>query len=361
MGWIGAPQRLPIGGSMARELRRVRPTSPCDDCVLSNLTYKQVVGQHSYEETTVCDSIRRFAVFLLLSALAAAGAAEPAGFTEIAPGVYLRPGVQEVADAHNDGHIANLGFIVGRERVAVIDSGGSHAEGEAVLQAVRQVTDLPIAWLVLTHMHPDHVLGAAAFAERGIEVIGHANLADALNHRRDAYLNPVLDYLGERAAGTRVVLPGAQVAVGQDRELDLGGRTLVLHAYPTAHTNNDLSVLDRETGLLWLSDLLFVDRIPVVDGNLLGWLAVMDGLARLEPTIVVPGHGPVRGDWKEDLGRQRTYLQTLAEGVRRVIRTGGDIRRAVETVGQDQRGHWLLFDDYHGRNVTAAFVELEWE
>ena len=45
--------------------------------------------------------------------------------------------------------------------------------------AVRRVTDLPIAWLILTHMHPDHALGAAAFADHGIQIIGHANLGDA--------------------------------------------------------------------------------------------------------------------------------------------------------------------------------------
>jgi quinoprotein relay system zinc metallohydrolase 2 len=313
----------------------------------------------------VFEPIRRRALLLLWSLfwmpMSAVGADGLPGFNEIAPGVYFRLGVQEVADAHNRGHIANLGFIVGAKRVAVIDSGGSFTEGEAVLRAVRQVTDLPVAWLILTHMHPDHSLGAAAFAEQGIEIVGHANLGDALSRRREAYLNPVRAYLGSAATATRIVLPDTLVALGEVRELDLGGRVLQLRAYPTAHTNNDLSIYDRQTGLLWLSDLLFVDRIPVVDGSLLGWLRLIDGLAGLQPAMVVPGHGPVRSDWRADLERQRDYLDALATGVRRVIRAGGDLRRAVETVGQGERDRWLLFDDYHGRNVTAAFVELEWE
>ena len=300
---------------------------------------------------------------LLLSwaSLAIAGTDAPPGFSEIAPGVYLRPGVQELPNAHNRGHIANLGFIVGGERVAVIDSGGSYAEGEAVLRAVRQVTDLPIAWLVLTHMHPDHTLGASAFADQGIEIVGHANLADALNRRRDAYLKPVRDALGEQASGTRIVLPGSDVAVGQDRALDLGGRILRLRAHPTAHTNNDLSVYDRQTRLLWVSDLLFVEHIPVVDGSLLGWLRVMDRLANLQPAMLVPGHGPPHRDWRADLERQRAYLQTVATGVRGVIGGGGGISKAVDPVGWEERDRWLLFDEFHARNVTAAFAELEWE
>ena len=281
--------------------------------------------------------------------------------TEIAPGLYLRPGVQEVADVHNHGHIANLGFIVGDERVAVIDAGGSRAEGEALLAAVRAVTALPVAYLILTHMHPDHVLGSGVFADAGVQVIGHANLADALVRRQDFYVDGALEHLGAQAQGSRVAMPTIGVAAGEILELDLGRRVLELRGYPTAHTNNDLSVLDRSTGVLWLSDLLFVERIPVIDGSLLGWLAVIDQLSAAQVASVVPGHGPYGGDWKAALTKQRVYLEAVADGVRGQLRAGGGLSSAVETVAIDQRAKWLLFDDYHGRNVTAAYVELEWE
>ncbi len=280
---------------------------------------------------------------------------------EIAPGIYLRQGLQEDASAQNRGRIANLGFIVGDSRVAVIDAGGSLAEGKELLRAVRRVTQLPIGYLILTHMHPDHVLGAGAFANEGVEIVGHANLADALIRRRRPYLDGVRARLGADAEGTSLAMPDSMVEVGTVRYLDLGGRNLALYAHPTAHTNNDLSLVDSKTGALWLSDLLFVDRVPVIDGSLLGWLRVMDGLEGLHASIVVPGHGPAGSDWEAALGDQRRYLETLARGVREEIRRGGSIRRAVESVGLGERDNWLLFDRYHGRNVTAAFVELEWE
>ena len=280
---------------------------------------------------------------------------------EIAPGVFLHEGAQEAASPQNGGHIANLGFIVGTERVAVIDSGGSFQEGMALRRAVRRVTQLPIAYLILTHVHPDHTLGAAAFAQDGVEIIGHENLADAQARRGAFYLARAMELLGAQAEGTRVVMPTVGVQAGAPRLLDLGGRTLKVRAYPTAHTNNDLSVFDDATGTLWLSDLLFVQRIPVVDGSLLGWLSVMDDLAKSEARRVVPGHGSVPADWHDALARQRSYLETLATGIRRELRRGGDINQAVQTVGQEERGRWLLFDEYHGRNVTAGFVELEWE
>jgi len=279
--------------------------------------------------------------------------------TEAAPGVYLYQGVQDVAAPQNQGHIANIGFIVGNERVAVIDTGGTCAEGLALRAAVRRVTDLPIAYVILTHVHPDHVLGAVAFEQDRPEFIGHANLADALARRGEHYRERALADLGEAAEGTRLVVPGSSVA--GTRELDLGGRTLELRAHPTAHTNNDLSILDRRTGTWWLSDLLFVDRIPVIDGSLLGWLRELDAIDQGPALRLVPGHGGVPADRYAAVAAQRRYLQAVAAGVRAVLRRQGTIEEAVDSVGLAESGNWLLFDDYHRRNVTAAFVELEWE
>lgn len=297
---------------------------------------------------------------LLLACISGLPAAEHP-VTEVAPGIYLRPGLQEVADAHNHGYIANIGFIVGNEKVAVIDTGNSYQEGMALRRAIRAVTDLPIAYVILTHMHPDHTLGATAFKQDGAVFVGHAQLKDALIRRQAYYLKRAEEVFGSAAEGSGVAYPTLTVDVGKTLELDLGGRRLRLRSYPTAHTNNDLTVYDEKTGTLWLSDLLFVKRIPVVDGSLLGWLKVMDGLKQLDVKRVVPGHGPVVADWKQALADQRRYLQTLATGIREIIGRNGTIEQAVETVGQAERGNWLLFDEYHGRNVTAGFVELEWE
>lgn len=310
------------------------------------------------------DSTRRgglvvLSLLLVSLVVEAIAGPEPLAVAELVPGLYLHQGAQEETSAANRGDIANIGFVVGSERVAVIDTGGSLRIGEALRQAIRRVTDLPIAYVILTHMHPDHVLGAAAFEPDAPEVIGHARLADALARRGDYYLGRVRELLGQAAAGTRIVLPTA--GVEDTRELDLGGRVLELRAHPTAHTNNDLSILDRQTGTLWLSDLLFVERTPVLDGSLLGWLGVMAALEKSDPARVVPGHGPVPDDWRAALAAQRRYLEGLAEGVRAVIRRRGTIEDAVATVGHEERSSWLLFDDYNGRNATAAFVELEWE
>src|ERR1700757_3203002 len=108
--------------------------------------------------------------------------------TEIAPGVFVHNGVHEEASAANEDAIANIGFIIGYEAVAVIDPGGSFVEGSALRAAIRAHTDRPIRYVILTHVHPDHILGAAVFRDDHPDFIGHAKLPGPLARRGDYYL-----------------------------------------------------------------------------------------------------------------------------------------------------------------------------
>jgi glyoxylase-like metal-dependent hydrolase (beta-lactamase superfamily II) len=142
--------------------------------------------------------------------------------------------------------------------------------------------------------------------------------------------------------------------------LDLGQRNLVLRAWPTAHSDSDLTVLDEQSHTLFAGDLVFLTHIPVVDGSIRGWLTIMDELGAISAQRVVPGHGPVN-DWPAALTNQRRYLETLASDVRALIAQGKPIEFAANTAAASERPRWELFDDYNARNATAAFSEIEWE
>ena len=283
----------------------------------------------------------------------------PLALVEIAPGIHVSPGVHAEVAPDNLGAIANVGFIVGSARVAVIDSGGCLLWGQRLREAVRRVTHLPISHLVQTHMHPDHVFGAAAFLADAPRIVGHRHLPAALANRREYYTRRLHDLLGDLAAGS-VIVPPTQLVDGE-AEIDLGGRVLRLTAHRTAHTDNDLSLRDLATGTLWAGDLVFMERIPVVDGSLLGWLATLDEMRRVPAARIVPGHGPTAASWPGAGDAELRYLTLLRDDIRGVIKSGGTMEQAIATVGQGERERWRLFDDYHARNVTAAFHELEWE
>jgi len=281
---------------------------------------------------------------------------------EVAPGHYLHEGAHEMASRDNLGDIANIGFVVGSEGMAVIDTGGGPSLGADFLAALRNVTDRPIRYVINTHMHPDHIFGNGVFQDlpEAPRFVAHAKLPAALRSRTDAYFDQLERDLGEaEARRARMIQP--DILVDDRAELDLGDRTLTLRAWPTAHTNNDLTVHDSRTGAFWTGDLIFRTRMPSLDGSALGWLTVLDKLRRESAATIIPGHGREAETWDEVAGDLRRYLDKLVDGVRAVIDRFGTIPEAIEAVARDERARWRLFDAYHGRNVTATFAELEWE
>lgn len=288
-----------------------------------------------------------------------ARASDPLPVAEAAEGLFVHDGERALASPANQGAIANVGFVVGGEAAAVIDSGGSFAQGVRLRAALRRVTGKPIRYLITTHVHPDHIFGHAAFLPDRPEVVGHAKLGQALAERGDFYLETLRRDLGRAADGSRVVPPTA--AVASERTIDLGDRRLVLRAHRPAHTDNDLSVFDEATSTFWAADLVFLERLPVVDGSLLGWLDRLDEIERIEAARVVPGHGPASAPWPAATADIRRYLSGLRDQVRALIADGGTIDEAVASVGRGEAGRWTLFDAFHQRNVLTAYAELEWE
>jgi quinoprotein relay system zinc metallohydrolase 2 len=278
---------------------------------------------------------------------------------QIAPGNYVHYGTHEERSPANLGDQANVGFIVGERCVAAIDAGGSLPVGKALRAAIRSVTDLPVCYVILTHVHPDHLLGAAAFLEDRPQFVGHAELPRALAARGRFYQKTLQRDLGDLAQGSEVVEPTLLVA--QEKVIDLGNRPVRVRAWPVAHTDNDLTVYDDKTGTLWLSDLLFVDHTPVVDGSILGFLAVLGELRALPARQFVPGHGRTALPWPAALEPQVRYLEVIVRETRQALKNKQTIQEAVDTVGASEEKNWVNFEQFHRRNVTAAYTELEWE
>lgn len=292
---------------------------------------------------------------------------------EVAPGVFVHAGRHAETDAANQGDVANCGFIVGAEAVAVIDTGGGPAVGRRLREAVRMRTDRPIRYVINTHMHPDHVFGNGAFLADGAAFVAHRNFQPALTARIDHYRRAFTAAGGTGAGGTAaggtaaggtgddVAFVPPALAVPDRLEIDLGQRVLELVAHPPAHTDNDLTVFDRQTGTLWTGDLVFMEHTPAVDGSVLGWLEVLTALSAMPAARAVPGHGPAASPWPQAAAELRRYLERIVTEVRAIQKADGTIQRAVATVATDERTRWQLFETYHPRNVTAAFAELEWE
>ena len=303
---------------------------------------------------SLCQSALLFAIVL---ASQSATAATEFALSEVAPGVFVHEGRHEEMTLENQGDIGNSGFVVGSESVAVIDPGGSLEVGRLLLAAIREQTELPIRYVILTHIHPDHWAGVGAFPKES-QIVTHNNFPRALAQRGEFYRQRFSELLGTQDLQS---LMKPDILIEDLLNINLGGRELRIRAYPTAHTDNDLTVLDKDTDTLFASDLVFSVRTPSLDGSLPGWLSVLKELASEDPQLVIPGHGRP-SDWPSATAEQIQYLQTLESETRRQIKQGKSLSLALKTAEKDEgSANFELYNQVHPTNITKAYTELEWE
>ncbi|MCE9632642.1 MAG: quinoprotein relay system zinc metallohydrolase 2 [Methylophilales bacterium] len=285
--------------------------------------------------------------------------ADPLTMKEVAEGVFIHQGAHEELDEGYHGDIANIGFVVGNDAVAVIDTGGSKQVGDRLREAIVKVTALPIRFVINTHIHPDHVFGNASFVQDKPEFIGHAKLGDAMELRRDIYIKNNTDVLGAAFAGSALIKPTK--AVSDTLEIDLGGRNLQLKAWSTAHTNTDLTVFDEGSSTLWTGDLLFVERTPAMDGDTRNWLKLIPQLKAIPAKLAVPGHGTATPQWQAAFDKEQHYFEVVLADIRANIAKGVTMEKTMDSAATSEKGNWVLFNSVNRRNINLLYPQLEWE
>lgn len=260
----------------------------------------------------------------LLAALAAAPlvAAAPADYrlaaTALAPGVWVVRGADDGIAMANGGAIANIGIIATAAGAVLIDAGPSRRYGQALARLARQLVPAgPVVRLFITHLHPDHSFGSAAFDPAIIAAtrpVAAQIAGDAAGFSAGLYR-----LLGDWMRGTEVPAPHL---VAEPGAVTIGGRRLQLIVMD-GHSGSDLAVLDDASGTLFAGDLVFNDRAPSTPhADLARWRTSLAALACLGQRRLVPGHGPVDDSGTAAIAQTRDWIDWIEGAIRAAMDSG---------------------------------------
>ena len=283
-------------------------------------------------------------------------------FIETKPGLFVHYGKHEDSNHQNLGDIANVSFLIGEKSVMVVDTGGSPAIGNEIIKEIKKKTNKPISHLVVTHGHPDHFLGMSSFIkEKSIQkIIGHEKLSRSLILNFDFYQNQSLESTADSSLNDAfLVLPNLTVKSGDTLKINLGDRLIKIKAWRSGHTDNDLSIYDEKTKTI-LTENIFVHRTPSITASILGWKKTLEEMLEMEFEYIIPGHGEIKN--KEDaINPMLNYFNNLITQIRKFHSESKDLNYALKNTLVKNKHNWLLYEEYHPRNVSRTFTELEWE
>jgi glyoxylase-like metal-dependent hydrolase (beta-lactamase superfamily II) len=260
----------------------------------------------------------------------------------------------------------NVGAIVGPDSVVCIDARATPTHAREWLTALREITDKPVEWLVLTHYHAVRVLGASAFDAR--HVVAHGNTVRWIRERG------AQDWESEYRRFPRLFedadsIPGLTYPdtwFTDALTLELGEREIELRFLGGGHTIGDCAVWLPDERILFAGDLVEARAAPYMgDASIEEWTAqTLARIEALEPRALVPGRGPaLRGD---DVGagltEMRAYTTTLWTTVRDAQRGGGTLKQAFEQARvalEPAFGEWAIFEHCLPFNVARAWDEAQ--
>jgi glyoxylase-like metal-dependent hydrolase (beta-lactamase superfamily II) len=278
--------------------------------------------------------MRKVAISLCSAALAATALAQQ----PTAPASIVREGVTEQLTNHvwaiPDGGaslVPNVGIVVGTKAVLVVDTGMGTRNGDTVLRETMKVAGGKPIYIVTTHVHPEHDMGAHVFPPTSKLIRSKDQLAD-IAAGTGTNLVPVF---AQRSALNTELLAGAKhrdadITFDKEYTLDLGGLKAKIYAMGTNHTAGDTVVL--VDGVLFSGDVAMKPQPSFANptAKISHWLASLDRLEGFKAKRIVPSHGPFGGH--EIIGGYQAYLTQIRVRTELLKKSGKSLDEVVQMV-----------------------------
>jgi glyoxylase-like metal-dependent hydrolase (beta-lactamase superfamily II) len=242
--------------------------------------------------------------------------------------------------------IPNIGIIVGRDGVLVVDTGMGPRNAETVLDEVKKITSKPVAYLTITHFHPEHGMGAQAFPANTIVIYPTEQKTELLEkgaamiHQFSGVSTGIADLLRP------VKLRMPNVTFSEEADVDLGDLPVQLLHWGSSHTRGDGFVFLPKQSIVFGGDVVVNRFFPIMadsDSNGANWIKILGRLENLHPAIVVPGHGEV-GDVGV-ISAMREYLVFVRDRVEQMKSQGSNVTDVENKLDPEVRAKYKDWDN----------------
>jgi len=258
----------------------------------------------------------------------------------------------------------NTGIVIGDDAVMVIDAQATPVMAQDVIRHIRQVTDKPIKYVVLTHYHAVRVLGASGYNAQ--HVISSRDTYDLIVERGEADMRSEIERFPRlfRAVESVPGLTWPTIIFEKRLTLMLGKLQVDLMQVGRGHTKGDTVAWLPQQKILFSGDLVEFDATPYTgDAYLSDWPATLDAVAALGAEKLVPGRGAALqtpAQVKAGLDGTRAFVTAMYQSVQKGAAAGRDLRSVYKDTYdtlKPQFGHWVIFDHCLPFDVSRAYDE----
>jgi glyoxylase-like metal-dependent hydrolase (beta-lactamase superfamily II) len=259
----------------------------------------------------------------------------------------------------------NTGIVIGDDAVLVADTQATPAMAQDVVRRIREVTDKPIKYVVLTHYHAVRVLGASGFNPQ--QIISSQDTYDLIVERGEQDKASEIGRFPRLFRDVESVPPGMTwptITFNKKMTLWLGKLEVQLLQLGRGHTKGDTVVWLPQERVLLSGDLVEFDATPYAgDAYFKDWPQTLDNVAALKPTALVPGRGPaLLGEEQVAAGLKATgsFIADVRASVEAGVAAGKDLNAVYKDTFaklKPKYGHWVIFDHCMPFDVTRCYDE----
>lgn len=261
----------------------------------------------------------------------------------------------------------NTGVIIGDNAVMIIDATATPVAAQGVIQKIREITDKPIKYVVLTHYHAVRVLGASGYADDGLEqIIASHDTYDLIVERGQQDMDSEIGRFPRLFQAVESIpgLTWPTMTFQGEMTLWLGQLEVKIKQVGRGHTKGDAIVYLPGQNICFSGDLVEADAACYTgDAYLADWPQTLDNIAVMNFDQLVPGRGPVLmnpDEVNKGLAYTRDFVSTLYERAQQAVTKGMDLKAAMDHIREamdPKFGEVFIYEHCLPFDVTRAFDE----